>query len=250
VRVFVDVGAHYGQTLEVALDPRWGFDRVFALEPAAVCLSLLRGFRDTHLTVQQIGLSDKTGSATLYGAGLLGGSVHPDKRQIELRSRQIREETIELVRASEWLGANVPSNAEVYIKLNCEGSECDILSDVLNAGLTGQIRGLYVDFDVRKVDRLAHQQQLVEERLTKAGVDYVTPQSLGCSGNDAVRKWLEKSGLNVQADFSSRIRYCLRLYAPLSIRVRMLASVLLPRTVFWWLGHRFGRMSRQARRAE
>jgi FkbM family methyltransferase len=249
MRVFVDVGAHYGQTLDIALDPRWGFARIYSLEPSAACMPLLREFKDDRLVVQQVGLSSETRSASLYGAGLRGGSIHADKRQTEPSPGRIREESIELVRASDWLEHNVPAGADVYLKLNCEGSECDILLDLLDANLSHRIKSVYVDFDVRKVERLAHLQQVVEQRLVQAGVDYMTPEVLGCNGHDGVHEWLDRVGLSADVTLASRLHHSLRMYAPVSRRLRMAAAVVLPRAVYWWLGRRFGRVARLTKHA-
>jgi len=35
MRIFLDVGGHHGETLDVALDPRWGFDKIYCFEPAS-----------------------------------------------------------------------------------------------------------------------------------------------------------------------------------------------------------------------
>lgn len=250
MRVFVDVGAHYGQTLDVALDPRWGFAKIYSLEPAAACIPLLREFKDDRLVIQQVGLSNETKTANLYGAGLRGGSVHADKRQTEPSPSNIRSESIELVKASDWVNRNVSPQADIYLKLNCEGSECDILLDLLDANLAPRIKSIYVDFDVRKVERLAHLQQVVEDRLRQASINYTTPESLGCNGHDGVHEWLASIGLSSEASLGSRLHHSLRLYAPVSRRLTMVASAVLPRSVYWWLGRRFGRVARRAKQPQ
>ena len=37
MKVFLDVGAHLGETLEVVQDRRWGFERIVSFEPAPGC---------------------------------------------------------------------------------------------------------------------------------------------------------------------------------------------------------------------
>lgn len=247
MRIFVDVGAHNGETLHVALHPKWGFDRIFALEPASACQKWLLGFRDPRLSVEPFGLGSASGKVSLHGAGLLGASIYEDKRQKAVSQERISTEEIELVRATDWFRSNVSRHAEVFLKLNCEGSEADILDDLLDSGCAEQIRSIYVDFDIRKVPSQAHRQQEVEERLRQAGVDYVTPDELGCNGHFAVAKWLSQAISPVSYGFADRLRYALRLYAPPYERLTELSSAVLPKTLLFWLGRRFGRVARSRR---
>jgi FkbM family methyltransferase len=125
MRLFIDVGAHLGESLEVALDPRFDFSRIYALEPASTCVSILEKYRDTRVVVCPFGLSDKDHSADLFGAGLLGASIYSQKEFLDPRSPDMVER-IELRRASTWLEENTEQGDEIFLKLNCEGSECDI----------------------------------------------------------------------------------------------------------------------------
>jgi hypothetical protein len=108
------------------------------------------------------GLSNRTGQATLYGTGLLGASVYANKRQF---GPHIEAESIALVRATAWLLAHTSADDEVHLKLNCEGSECDVLEDMLDSGVIDRVHSVYVDFDVRKIPSQAHRQAAVEQRL-------------------------------------------------------------------------------------
>ena len=249
MRIFVDVGAHNGETLHVALHPKWGFDRVFALEPASVCQKWLLGFRDRRLSVEPFGLGSASGKVKLHGAGLLGASIYEDKRHKAVPRELISTEEIELVRASEWFRDNVPRNAEVFLKLNCEGSEADILDDLLASGYAKRIRSIYVDFDIRKVPSQAHRQQEIEKRLRQDGVDYFTPEEFGCGGHFAIANWLSHTISPASYGLADRLRHGLRLYAPPYERLAELASAVLPKNVYFWLGRKFGRVARSRRQA-
>jgi FkbM family methyltransferase len=245
VRIFIDVGAHYGETLEVALDPAWGFDRVFLLEPASVCHSLLRKFRDRRISVHPVALGATNGTATLYGAGLLGGSLFREKRQ-KARAQEIKTEQIQVVRASEWFETNIPDDAEVFMKFNCEGAECAIIDELLSAGLGPRLTSLYVDFDVRKIDALSHQQAEIERRLDHAEVRFVTSDTLGCVANPAVVRWLKEDCPGSRVRWMDAIRFRLGLYAPSYVQLKFAARRVLPPGLYNWIGHRFGRLARAA----
>ena len=60
IKILVDVGAHNGETLRVALDPKWGFDRIYSIEPSSACQATLNGFRDRRLVIEQIALSNRS----------------------------------------------------------------------------------------------------------------------------------------------------------------------------------------------
>lgn len=242
MRVFVDVGAHYGETLDVALDPRWAFDRVFSLEPSLNCQRLLKSFRDERIVLNDLGLSNVTRTTELYGAGLIGGSIYPDKPQ----GNEVAPETISLVRASEWLKENTSADDTVFLKLNCEGSEVDILDDLLDSDALGRLRSVYVDFDVRKIPSQAHRQQGVEARLRAAGVSYVTPDATATAGNPAVAIWLERTSETFPASLGAKARHMLRWYLPPYLRGRTVAKAILPRSAFLSMGRRFGRLGRHS----
>ena len=243
MRIFVDVGAHNGETLHVALHPKWGFDRIFALEPASACQKWLRGFRDRRLTIEPFGLGLASGKVRLHGAGLLGASIYEGKSQ-KVPQERTSSEDIEIVRATDWVRSNVPADAEVFLKLNCEGSEADILDDLLDSGCAERIRSIYVDFDIRKVPGQAHRQQAIEERLRQQGVDYVTPEEFACNGHFAVAKWLSQAIPPMSYGLAARVRHSLRLYASPYERLTQVASAVLPQNLFWWLGRKFGRVAR------
>ena len=242
-KVFIDVGAHYGETLDVALNPKWGFERVLCLEPASSCIELLEKFKDPRLALFRIGLSNIDTVGNLYGAGELGASLHEDKNFLE-PGKVPKQESITIVRASNWFQQNIRSTDKVFLKLNCEGSECDILIDLLQAKLCPQILSVYVDFDVRKIPRLSHQQREVENELRKNNIDYFTPDNTYGGGSQSVEYWLGKRVNVVRTSLFSRLNFALMSYAPTYVRFTRLLSVCLPKSLYWWLGRRFGRLAR------
>lgn len=242
MRVFVDVGAHYGETLHCALDPRWSFDVVHVIEPTNAGVSLLRGFRDPRVKVHPIALADRDGSATIYGAGLLGGSLYADKQQCATDVEPLNEETVTLRRASDWFRENIPLNAEVMLKLNCEGSECDILDDLIQSGEIERVKDVYVDFDVRKIASQAHRQKITEAGLCNAGVSFSSPNE--SAGNNAMNQWLERTYGTGRASGLQTFKFKMGFYAPVYSQVTGLVGKLLPRRLYWWIGRRFGRLAR------
>lgn len=241
MRVFVDVGAHYGETLNVALNPKWNFDRIYSLEPSRACLKVLSTYRDPRLFVEPIALANHNGTATLYGSGQLGGSLYEDKKQ---KTDRLEQETITLVRASDWFSK---LTGELHVKMNCEGSEADILADLLDSGEIAKIARLYVHFDIEKVAGQEHRRAELEKRLKAAGVRY-TEASSDMSAADGVRRWLEQNLSPVPVPFVERIAYALPA-SPYDFGVSVLRFIL-PKRLFWFIGARFGRLSHRTRVAK
>lgn len=240
MRIFLDVGAHYGETTVIALNPKWGFEQVYSFEPSRVCLEQLKRIRDRRLTVVSAGLSNRSGSATLHGTGLLGGSLYADKRVIATVAP--KDEEVTLIKVSDWFRDNIPEGATVYLKINCEGGEADILDDLLDSGEIRKVTRAFIWFDIAKVPSQAHREAAIKQRLKDAGVNYNDAEGFGLlprhrTGED----WLARYCSPVRTSVKQRLSYALP-NSPYDALVSSLQA-LLPRRIFWWLGHRYGRLS-------
>ena len=79
MKIFLDVGGHNGETLNIALNPTWGFDSIHTFEPSTSRYSVLKKFRDKRLYVHNFGLGAKSENKNFYGAGTVGGSIYSNK---------------------------------------------------------------------------------------------------------------------------------------------------------------------------
>ena len=190
MRVFLDVGAHVGETLKPALDPRYRFDRIVCFEPVPSCCAILEKLADRRVEICSFGLWNETSRLPIYGAGDIGATLFSNADQSDA------SEIVELRKASEWFEGHI-SDDEVYLKLNCEGSECDILDDLLESGEIGKVKAILVDFDVRKIPSLAHREREVRERLGRAGYSNVLclkERHKGPTHTATVENWLRFAG--------------------------------------------------------
>jgi FkbM family methyltransferase len=242
MRIFLDVGAHDGETLDVALDPKWGFDRIDSFEPASTRLKTLRKFRHKRLAIHDFGLSSQTKNTTLYGAGLLGGSIYSEKNYLDAKATSYKEE-IKLQSASEWLTKNTSADDEVFLKLNCEGSEADILENLISEQLIFRVKSIYVDFDIRKVLGQAHRQKEIEDKLRSLQIDFQTPDTLGIAANAGVEKWLTGSLTKVKPDIFKRVYFSIGLYRPFYLTAKRIVLKYFPRSMKIFIIRRFGRHS-------
>jgi FkbM family methyltransferase len=246
MRVFVDVGAYYGEAVSIALDPDWGFDKIYAVEPAAICHPLLRQYRDHRVSIEPVALGKRSGTAVLFGAGLLGASIFESKHQKSELGKRSRQ-SIQVVRASDWFRSHISAGSEVFIKFNCEGAECDIIEDLLSAGYGNWLTSLYVDFDVRKVAGQAHRQHQIESQLQKQRIRYSTPRTFGLDGPAGVAKWLAADCSRQRSSWTSRWRYRLALHEPPYVMLKKLLLRILPLRMYSWLGQQFGNFARNSK---
>ena len=238
MRIFLDVGAHDGETLDVALNPKWGFDRIDSFEPASSRLKTLRKFRHKRLSIHDFGLSSQTKNTTLYGAGLLGGSIYSEKNYLDVKATSYMEE-IKLQSASEWLNKNTTANDEIFLKLNCEGSEADILEKLIF-----RVKSIYVDFDIRKVPGQAHRQKEIEDKLKSLQVDFQTPDTLGAAANTGVEKWLDESLSQIDSNMFKKLYFSTGLYRPFYLTAKNLSLRFLPAKLHKFIVSKFGRHAR------
>jgi FkbM family methyltransferase len=198
VKVFLDVGAHTGESLNAVRDPKFGFDRIYCFEPASACWPALEAVRDPRVTLCRFGLWDRTCEQPLYDAGSIGASLFADKFKTSRPDQVAR-----FVRASDWFREHLREDDEIFLKLNCEGAECDIVDDLLDSGEFARVRSAMIDPDARKVPSLAHRERELRARLAATGAtNYFMEEDVmvGATHRDRIQNWLRLAG----AEASSR----------------------------------------------
>lgn len=212
-KVMIDVGAHLGETLAVAMEPAWGFDRIYSFEPAPVCWPALHELADDRVEVLPFGLWSSDETLTLYDPGSIGASVHRSKpshgASVEI---QVRD-------AAVWFRENVRASDEVVMKLNCEGAECEVLDRLLDEGELSKVDELLVHFDVRKVPGEERREADTRERLDRAGVSYRPAEQLffGRTTQEKTRNWLAW----YHAAGPARLKYSVLRRAEFAVRARV-----------------------------
>jgi FkbM family methyltransferase len=197
VKVFLDVGAHEGETVRAVRDPKYAFDRIVCFEPAPACWPALDAIGDTRVVVCRHGLWDRTGAFPLYDPGSSGASLFEGKFH-----RSPGAVTCRFVRASDWFCEHLPPGAEIYVKLNCEGAECDIVDDLLASGELRRVRSVVIDFDVRKIPALKHRERELRQRLAEAGLGnhaLADDVMVGRTHRDRIQHWLRAAGAEEHA---------------------------------------------------
>jgi FkbM family methyltransferase len=190
MKIFLDVGGHLGGTLLEVIHPRYGFDKIYSFEPAPNCWSAIEAIADPRIELCRFGLWNRTCQKELYGAGGLGASIFADSEPVQGSSDGV---TIELVRATDWLASHVRPTDVVFMKLNCEGSECDVVEDLLDSHLLEGLYNVMIDFDVRSIPSLRWREGVVRRRLRVArltNVCFTEDVMIGTTHEERIRNWL------------------------------------------------------------
>jgi len=185
-KVFLDIGAHVGETLQVAMEPRWGFDRIYSFEPAPQCWPVLEAMADERVIILPFGLWSSDATLVLHDPGQVGASLIEDKKLTGTVSE------VEVRDAAAWFEENVRASDEVVVKVNCEGAECDVLDRLLEADQLSKVDELLVHFDVRKIDSRRHREAETRSRLDAAAIPYRPADQIffGRNVHDKTVNWL------------------------------------------------------------
>ena len=198
-KIFLDVGGFNGESALAALDPRFGFDEVHCFEPVRNAAKRIEEtLCDKRLRVISAGLFDRTCSLPLGMPGELGGSVY---------KRGVDEQVCDFIRASDWFEENVAAEDIVWIKLNCEGAELNILNDLLDTGQAAKIHEALIDLDAAEYPSLHSDAEILLSRLAYAPFSFHFPPEVqyGTVNNyGGIRQWLVLTGA-AKNSFRSRI---------------------------------------------
>jgi hypothetical protein len=174
MKIFLDVGCHQGQTIECLVEPvhafgrvscKYAFDKIYGFEPVAeLQMRLAARFKDPRFTFYPFGLWKENCEKLLYSPASQSASIFPDKINVDLE----QSELCTFVRASDWFRDNLNDSDEVYVKLNCEGCEVDIIEDLLDSNEYRKVTSLAVSFDVKKIPSQRQREFEIKKRLKAA----------------------------------------------------------------------------------
>jgi FkbM family methyltransferase len=168
VKVFLDIGAHDGETLEVIRAAEWGFDRIVCFEPAPSCWPLLEALSDERVEICRFGLWSEDATLVLHNPGHVGASLSSEKDHVEGSTE------CEFRDAATWFEENLNSDDEVFAKVNVEGAEVEIIERLHQTSMLAKIDHLLIHFDIRKVPGKAHMEPGLRRMLDEAGVEYLS----------------------------------------------------------------------------
>lgn len=220
-RIFLDVGGHLGQSVEVALAREWIFDHIHTFEPEPASarhieMRFADAIRDGRLTVHQAALGSKDGTITLFGDNSKGGASVVDGA-LQGAGAGVNVASIDVNRFLKELGPDT----QIFIKLNCEGGEVDILDRLCEAGSVSNIAAIVADFDVVKRGFGYYEKRRVLRQARRKGLPIVLSEQVMVGKTHALRlaNWLSSCpeiaapGTALQTRpqlFKRRFRYFIR----------------------------------------
>lgn len=197
-KIFLDIGGYKGHSSLAALDPIFGFDRIFCFEPCPIAASAIRKINDTRLVVVEAALSNRDGSASLFNSGTLGASLFNDAPYYQREALQTERTTIDIqtIDTARFIKAYTSPGDSIWIKLNCEGSELDIIVSLINADCNTRISNALIDLDAKKIPSLQKKWQGVMELVEKVKLPYSTPEKVQyhmVTNYGGIHNWLMKT---------------------------------------------------------
>jgi len=168
-RIFLDVGSNTGQTIDFVSGSRFRMDEIIGFEPSPICLEELHKKYDhtNRVVIMPFGLWKETCELELHNEGSQGGTVLADYQTTCDPVPRVTK--CPFVRASDWFKDNLIEPAEIFLKMNCEGSECEIILDLLNSGEYDKVKYAFIDYDVRKSPSCACQEKQLKEKMAELG---------------------------------------------------------------------------------
>ena len=193
-RVFIDVGGYHGESSRAALDPLFEFDRIFCFEPVGSCAAKIRTINNRRLVVIEACLLDRNGQLPIHNPGTLAASIYGDA---PVYGGEFTAQTVNAIDVVDFFASFLGPDDEVWMKLNCEGAECDILDRLLGSRHLEILKNVLVDFDAGKIPSQHHRVPATMAKLGEKGVNYCVPEDVqfGMVNNfGGIRNWLVVSG--------------------------------------------------------
>lgn len=166
MKIFLDVGAYNGDTAKAVLNHEYNFDKIYCFEPNPFFCNLIRqNIKDLKIEVEEFGLWKENCNRELYCSNGPSASIYNDRF-----GENIERIEVKLIKASDWFKENIKENDQVFMKLNCEGAECDIIEDIIEANEDYKIKALMIDFDVRKIKSQKHRELEIRKKFENSKI--------------------------------------------------------------------------------
>lgn len=185
MKVFLDVGAHNGQTLNFVYKSGCNFERIICFEPSSKCIPQIKEIARDGTEINQFGFGKENKIIKLFMPGEVGASIYNDKKGI---NNQFWEE-VRIISISEWVKRNLNKNDINIMKINVEGSEVDILEDLIHTKSIDYFYSILVHFDVRKIPSQKHREWETRAKIRKLKIKNV------CYAEDVTKTRTEAEGI-------------------------------------------------------
>lgn len=168
-RVFLDLGAYTGDTIELALR-RAAFDIIYGFEPLRENFGKLRSRYEDHPGVILINAAadESDGEATLYKGnaqfGDVGGSLYREMTTISSDSEKVR--TVDF---SAFVKSSFCDDDYIVLKMDIEGKEYGVLSKMIRDATISRVDELYCEWHYSALGMPADDHFAFVRRLRRLG---------------------------------------------------------------------------------
>lgn len=230
--VFIDIGAHIGESVEIATSKKYTFDVIYAVEPSSFCLKYLNKFKDQRIEIIPFGFGSENKTTTLFGSGSVGASIF-----LEKTPHWSVNEKINILKFSQWYCDNITEDDLVWIKLNAEGAELEIIQELRYIHNPKKIVSMLIDFDVEKIPGL----QKEKKELVKILDENLQISFIERRQGFEVKEWLDTfHQIKAEIKLSSFFHVMMRLDIPWSRNIRRMIKPLTPHSLWLFLAIKFG----------
>lgn len=175
MKIFIDLGAYDGDTVEKALKLYSNFDFFYAFEPY---LPNLEKLRQKYKDNKKIIIFDKA-AATYDGRAKFflhknikdkngadeGSTLEKSKNNVDLNNF-VEVQTIDL---SKFILENFKTSDEIVLKMDIEGTEYELLEKMIKDGSIKYIRALYCEWHKHKTDISEERHNSLVQKLNQLG---------------------------------------------------------------------------------
>lgn len=234
-RIFLDIGAHTGETLAEVRKSHFNFDRIICFEPSPRCFAELeaQAAGDPRIVICPYGLADGRQRLILHGSGqdsatTLLSPFDSDHNGVAPASSIANtagfacptfcQDTVLLEDASDWVRQHLDPEDLIVAKLNCEGGEVAILRSWIRSGAMAMFYSVMITFDIRNFPTLRHQEAELRGQLRRLGLSnvcFADDVMRGPSHGERLAHWLGLFGLD-QSSLASLADYRAAYAIPLA----------------------------------
>lgn len=230
--VFIDIGAHIGESIEIATSKKYIFDVIYAVEPSPFCQKYLNKYKDHRTKIIPFGFGSENKSTILFGSGSVGASIFPEKTPFWSLN-----EKINILKFSQWYNGNITENDLVWIKLNAEGAELEIIQELRYIHYPKNIVSILISFDVEKIPNLQKKKpELIKILFENLQIPFYERRQ-----GFEVKEWLgDFHQLEAEIKLSNFFHRIMRLDIPWYRNVRRLIKPLMPYSFWLFIAIKFG----------
>jgi FkbM family methyltransferase len=160
MKIFIDIGAYNGDTLNLAL--QYNYDVIHCFEPVkqhytALMKRVSKMLHGPSVTIHPYGLLDQNAMIDIHSPGSDGASIYSNKKQF---SQIGKVESCSFRDAGEVFRV-FHAGDNIDLKINCEGAERLIIQRLIDTGRLKCVSDLCIHYDVLKIPGMG--QPVVDE---------------------------------------------------------------------------------------